>query len=277
MIQFCLVFSVIFFAVVTPMADAASCSEKLNLIRVRGLRELSALESSFVEMAWQYQKYREAVYVPLWQATLQTRDRFTRSERVQGEVLRGRYQSEAGTYLQKAKRNRRSMNRHWKNIQKQTEKMVASCEVIAFRDCMQYFFDHAEENLRLLQKQCKRYLADQDRWNEDVQKSLEEVPGDHTNFSSRFRRRTEEWEAQFYPVFLATLRILRESFEQNESDAACCASCERGETLMERDPIVKQLKPDLQPEGALAGKVTNRATLTRAYEAFKEREKQTAS
>ena len=92
-----------FDAAVLAANDSKECSVVMEELRQAQLTRLFRLEEEFRKAAWEYRKYQETVYTPLWQAARSKNDRFSREKRIAGEIAFERYRHEADVFQEKAR------------------------------------------------------------------------------------------------------------------------------------------------------------------------------
>ncbi len=261
----------IWLVLAAALMNPQHCEKGIDSIRLDALDSLRRVESHFANAAWQYQRYRETVYVPLWDAVHMRRDRFSPERQVQGKVLALRYHEEARVYRSLAQEETRSMFRAWRRLLNLYRTFPAVCEVQSFQNCSYIWQDQMLERLRLLGQLLHRYDGEQRDLNRRAARAMFENPSEHHNFGERFQETYERWQVKITPQLLGMIRDIRERAAV-EVPGNCCAQCREEELAITQDPVISRVKPDPQSAESMTGKVTNQSGLMPAFTVMDEAE-----
>ncbi len=264
---------VIFGLVIFPpqlSAGPEECRSSVESVRQKMTQHLWRLENNFVQMNWQYWRYWEVVYGPLWEARLKMKDPFSRALKAEGEVLYGRYDRLAKTYWELARSGWAETMNEFEEAGKGAELTDATCPAKPYQNCLGAWYGTLAERLKVLRDLLRYYDREQNNFAEGLRKTLEETPSDHPDFAQRYHEDLEKMVLKAHPDFFKKIREIRDSLESEWPGQKCCQLC----TADLHDPVLEALK--LDPQGSLGagGKVVNNASVNAAFERFDQEKKQ---
>jgi hypothetical protein len=168
-----LLISAILLCFTSPLqaVEESSCYSAMEDLRQRQLDRLIRLDEDFRRAAWEYRKYHEAVYTPLWAAALQKNDRYSSKEkRAEGEVAFERIRHLADTAQETARQAFKRIERGLDGLESGLPRDY-SCRTSlgdphkltsGFRNCMEIFAAETEDRFVQLRALFSKYFGDQE-------------------------------------------------------------------------------------------------------------------
>lgn len=258
------------FAAQAQAADPSSCEDQLTEKWIGMMDDVKRMETYFMERKWNYLKYWETVYNPLWQAQIRKDDQLSEKRRAEGEVLYARYSRLAEDYLSDAELADEKLTERISSLYEAVKAIPSCCSGHDFRQCMaprsQDIFERTENFDKILQLR----KTVETEFSARVRASVLERPSDHDEFSSRYLEYIERFEGSETVKILRLLRELRDSLEAVWPGQKCCALCVPVSTDTSQDPVLTRLKPNDQGQTGVDGRVVNNASVIKAFEEFEE-------
>jgi hypothetical protein len=265
----------------------ATCSEIMEELQAEQRSRLSRLEENFMKAVWDYRKYQETVYTPLWEAARQKNDRFSPENRMKGAVAFERYRHLADTDQENARAAVKRVQEvldylesgfiqnNACNVQGELPQRISD-----FRNCMEVYAAETTDRIAALRRLISDFYEEQERFSEMVERHITDNPSDHDTFEDRFRDYLFADNVQAVSEFLRLVRELQDRFEQKWPGKKCCQACEADQTIGQ-DPVLSQIRLDAQGEKGVAGQMVNNARILDAFnkmdEAREDSEDQTRS
>lgn len=216
-------------------------------------------------MRWNYDKARETYYVPLWDAAIKKKDRFSPPLRAEGELLYQRYLSEAEAARDLAEEDSRNLFEEWESFKAGLSEISNACPLSKYRDCIEVWASKIEGLSEKLQKALNALILQERELTQSVAKTADETPSEHSAFGARYREIRGHWIEKYDPEVLSALRGIREELENNWAGDSCCKLC-TAENSKEEDPVLQQIKPKSEGSKGVSGRVVNQANISQAID-----------
>lgn len=216
--------NLVLFSVFLGFSDP-QCSLRHQAQQSDILHSLFELEQNFVQMKWQYHKYRETLYHPLWEARTQSDDSFSPERQAGGKMQYARYEHEAKSFLSLAEESQSKVFSSIDEIQSKLRKVTEVCERGEFQNCVGPWLNDLEDWLGSFELFLKKYGLQERKLSERVELTVKESPSEHHNFGERYYDFYADWAVKVYPDFLKQIRKIREKIELRWPQK-CCELCE---------------------------------------------------
>ncbi len=266
--------------ILCPVLNAAepnpdACEDSLTEKWVSMLEDLKRTETFFMESKWNYLKYWETVYNPLWQAQIKKDDTLSLTRKAEGEVLFARYQQLAEDYLSLAEEADSLLRQHLNSLKTAAKLFPSCCVSHDYRVCMAPRSQDIIERAENLEKILELRKSIEIEFSARVRANVHDRPSDHDDFSSRYQNYLQDLEITGNVKILVLIRDLRESLEINWPGQKCCKLCKPVSNDLSQDPVLNRLKPDKQGQTGADGRLVNNASIVKAFERFEESKKKT--
>lgn len=251
--------------------SAPQCNRELAGDQSDILHSLFELEQNFVQMKWQFHKYREAVYRPLWEARFKSEDPFSLEREAEGKLLYGRYRHLADSLLSLADEAEGKMFDEVDKIRASLTKVTEACKSGEFQNCLGPWWIDLQERLNAFQIFLKKYGLQERKLSDRVEQTIKENPSEHHDFGERYYEFYTEWAVKVYPEFLKQIRIIREKIELDWPNQKCCAVCEPRGQEFSKDTVLSQVSPDREGARGVEGQVVKQKGVTQAFDELEEK------
>lgn len=220
-----------------PLEASSSCSSHMQENFSNYLTFLSDLENSLIQMTWQFEKYRETVYNPLWEYSKSLNDKTTPTVYSKAKVLYDHYDGMAQIYLSNAKEHSEELTKTLDSFEAEFTNIQTHCPIPQFFDCLTPWADKTVEVLTDLRKLLQKRILQEMQLNDEVQESLKDSESAHDSYALRTLPVFEKWHKEFTPKFQSLLRTLRAQIELDWPANHCCAIC--SQTNLTKNNIYK--------------------------------------
>lgn len=248
------------------VADQQVCAQSLQPSREVMLKKLDSVERTFVEMKWNFTKYREITYKPLWEAKQMMQDQLSIGRSAEGEVLFNRYQHNAEVYQNRAEEFASFIFERLDEMKREIYTFNQVCSAWGFLDCFEMWNDRFKVRLKELEIFLRDHIGAQRRLNEQVADALYDNPSEHHEYGDRFVEYFSDWERLDLPNFLVLMRSIQEKLEYSWPGEKCCLYCEEGAVYYAETAIKNVLKADPEASFGVRGNVVGKTNLNEAFE-----------
>lgn len=263
----------------TCCAQEETCGKNVESLRANALTALHRFDENFRNAGWNYRKYQELVYNPLWEAVVKRRDTYSKERQTEGEVLYRRYRLAADQRSGLAESDLENAFREFETV-KRGMVQEDSCggalksakpgeNISQFNNCMSLWNHGTGDLILAVEKLLKRYQKKQKEFSELLEAHLSDNPSEHDTFEDRYYNHFYEFDLKTQVLFLRLIHQIRERFELSWPAEECCAVC-KADQKSRWDPVLSQVKPDPQGDAGVAGNLVNNARLKQAFERFEK-------
>lgn len=246
------------------------CMQMLEEVRSDLLDRWYRFEEHFVQMKWEYWKFREVVYFPLWQAKMMKENEYSSEKAVEGELLFARYRHFADVYLEEAEIETKDMLSAFEDVKDQIGRMGTVCAAWDYQDCLGYWRDKLRLWFDDFEALIQRYVKEEKSFAVEIENTVQENASEHHDFAERYHEKMTTWNYQYYPEVLRKIRELREELEFTWPADKCCESCTMGNVSNAMDPLFgDRERSRVSERQGIGGDVVSKNNLVRAMDEIK--------